>query len=173
MGATPMKTEQRQTLLKIVAGAIVGLFLLDYMVISPATARWHDQRERIAALREKVQRGQQLLDRENSIRTKWAEMQRANLPKDAATAENAAYKAVARWVGASRISITNLTPQWQNHEEGYDTLECRIAANGDQVSLGRFIYELEIDPMPVNFAECEITTRDPHGTQLTMTGRFN
>ena len=168
-----MKSEQRKTLLKIAAGAFAGLWLLDLAVIEPAIARWHDQSERITALREKVQRGQQLLDRENSIRSRWAEMVRANLPKDVSVAESDAFKAIGRWVTNSRIILANLTPQWQEHDEdGYDTFECSITANGDQLSLGRFIYEMETDPMPVNFEGCEITTRDSRRTQLSMTAHF-
>lgn len=160
-------------LLKIAAGAVVGMFLLDRVVITPAIANWHAQSERVALLREKVQRGEQTINREKSIRDRWAEMHRANLPKDVSTAENDVFKAVGRWARESQISFTSLTPQWQTHEDGYQTLECRMSASGDQKTLGRFIHELETDPMPVSLEECEVTTRDPHGAQLTMTARFS
>ena len=60
--------KNREKILKIAAAMVVGLFLLDRMVISPATARWKEQGGRIATLREKVQRGRQLLERERSSR---------------------------------------------------------------------------------------------------------
>jgi len=168
-----MTGKNRQALLKTVAIGVAGLFLLDRFIVSPATEHWRVQSERIDALRTKVEHGRELKNRANSIRTKWAEMQRADLPEDASTAENDAFKAVARWSRESRITFTSLTPQWRTHDEGYDTLECRVAANGDQVSLSRFLYELEADPGPVALHECEITTRDARGQQLTMTARFS
>ncbi len=168
-----MKSNNRSTVLKIVAGSVVGLFLLDRVVLSPAIDHWRAQSERIALLREKVERGQQTLDREKAIRGRWADMQRANLPKDVSTAENDVFKAVGRWARDSQISFTSLTPQWQTHEEGYQTLECRMSASGDQKTLGRFVHELETDPMPVSLEECEISTRDTRGGQLTMSARFS
>jgi Tfp pilus assembly protein PilO len=168
-----MKPEQRMFILKLATAAVVGLFLLDHVVISPLIARWRAQGERLDALNARVQRGRQLLDREDSIRTQWGNMMRANLPGEVAAAENLVYRAIGRWARTSQITFTSLTPQWQTHEEGYNTLECRIAANGDQATIGRFIYELEIDPLPVSLEECEITTRDAHGSELMLTARFS
>lgn len=168
-----MKTEQRLFILKIAAAGVAGLFLLDLAVITPATHRWREQGERLDALRQKVQRGEQLLNREKSVRGKWADMMRANLPAEVSAAENDAFRAVGRWARNSQIVFTSLTPQWQSHDEGYRTLECRVAANGNQQTLARFIYELETDPIPVSIEECELTTRDAHGTNLAFTARFS
>ena len=167
-----MTNNRRELLLKIVAFSVIGLFLFDRVILEPAIRSWTDQSRRIAGLREKVQRGRQLLAREKTIRDRWAEMLRANLPVEVSSAENEAFKAVGRWARDSHINLTSITPQWQNHDEGYETLECRVAAAGDQASLGRFVYELETDGLPVNLEECEFATRDPRGAQLTMTARM-
>lgn len=174
-----MNNQRRQFLLKVSAAAVVGLFLLDHFVIEPALQGWSDQNARITALREKVQRGRQLCEREAALRERWAGMLRANLPSDPSetdhsAAENVAIKAVGRWVRDSQINLNSLTPnpQWQTREEGFETYECRVAATGTQAALGRFLYELESDSsVPVNLEECELTTRDPRGSQLTLTAR--
>ena len=134
-----MKDKDRQALLKIVAIGAVGLFLLNLIVITPAWESWKKQTERITALQAQVNHGRELKSHESSIRGKWAEMQRTDLPEDVSAAENDAYKAIARWARDSKITFTSLTPQWRNHDEGYDTLECRVAANADQISLSRFL----------------------------------
>ena len=164
----------RTLLLKIVAGAAFGLWLLDWVIIEPAISGWNAQSERIDALQKKVDRGQNLLDREDRIRNLWAAMQRANLPGDNSTAEAAAFTAMNRWKADSGIALTSLTPNWQAHEDdGYDTFECRAAGTGDQVSIGHFLFDLGVDGLPCNLEECEISTRDAHGQQLTMTARFS
>lgn len=168
-----MTDAQRLTYLKIGAAAVVSLFLLDRIVISPAIASWGEQSERIDALRQKVERGQQLLDRQDAIRARWAAMVRANLPTEVSAAESVAYQTIGRCANASGISFASLTPQWQNHDEGYQTFECRASATGSQAALGRFIFELETDKTPVNLDEFEITTRDERGALLTMTARFS
>jgi hypothetical protein len=170
-----MTNNRRQLQLKIAAGALAGLFLLDHFVFSPAIDNWNAQSERVDILQKKVERGRQVLEREDSIRNRWAAMLRANLPSDLSTAGNEADKAVGRWAGAdSQVTLTSMAPQlqWQSHDEGFDTLEYRVTASGNQASLGRFIYEMETDPIPVNLEEFEFSTRDVKGAQLTFTGRM-
>lgn len=169
-----MVLPDRQTLLKIGAGVGIGLVLLDLVVIEPAIHRWNDQSDRIAALQKKVDRGQSLIDREDRIRNLWAAMLRANLPADNSAAEAAAFTDMNRWKIDSGITITNQAPNWQSHEDdGYDTFECRASGTGDQVSIGHFLFDLGVDTLPCNLEECEISTRDAHGQQLTMTARFS
>ena len=164
----------RTTMLKLLAGVGAGLFLLDWVVIEPAISRWSEQSDRIAALQKKVDRGQNLLDREDRLRNVWTAMQRANLPEDNSSAEAAVYNAMNRWKIDSGITVTNLAPSLQTHEdEGYNALEFRAAGTGDLVSIGRFLFNLNTDALPCNLEDCEISTRDAHGQQLTMTARFS
>ena len=168
-----MTNERRQFLLKIGAAAVVILFLLDRFLIGPTIQNWSDQSKRIAALREKVQHGRQLCAREATLRERWAGMLRANLPAENSAAEYAALKAVDRWTHDSQINRTSLVPQWQSRDDGFEAYECRLGATGSQAALGRFLYELESDTsLPVNLEECELTSRDPRGAQLTLTARL-
>ena len=168
-----MTDNQRLRLLKIGAAAVAGLFLLDRVIVTPATASWSAQSDRIHALEQKVQRGHQLLDRQNGIRSRWDQMVRANLPTEVSAAESKAFQAIDRWARTAGVSFSSLTPQWQHYDAGYDTLECRASITGAQPALGRFVYELETDSIPVNLQEFEMTTRDDRGALLTMTARFS
>jgi len=168
-----MTESRRQTYLRIGAIVCASLCFLNYVIIPPMVAGWDAQSARIDELRRKVDRGQQLLDREDSIRQHWARMIGANLPAEVSAAESVAYQAIGRWASVSGITFASLTPQWQNHDEGYQTFECRASATGTQASLSRFIYEMERDKAPVSLDEFEITTRDDHGTLLNMTARFS
>ena len=167
-----MRNNRRETLLKIAVGAVVGLFLLDRMILTPAFASWKEQGERLAKLREQVQRGRQLVAREKSLRTRWDEMLRTDMPEDISVAENEVFQAISRWTLDSHVNFTNLTPQ-RTGGEGCETFECRASATGDQATLGRLLYEIETDPLPAHVEECELSTRDAKGTQLTMTMRFS
>lgn len=169
-----LQGKSRETLLKIGVGVVVGLFLLDRLVLEPAIDSWKAQGEQLATLREKVQRGRALIEREQSIRTRWADMLRLDLAEDSSAAENDVFKALNRWARESRINFTNLTPQWRAHDDaGYDTFECRATATGDQASLARLVYEIETDPLPAHVEDCELTARDPKGQQLSLSLRFS
>ena len=162
----------RTLILKIGVASSLALLVLDMFVIEPAFHSWGEQTTRIAALKTQVDNGQKLLDREKALRDHWGDMMRANLPEEVSAAEDQAFKAVARWAGTSQITFTNLTKEWQT-TDNYKTLDFRISANGSQAQIGRFLYELETDHMPVSLEECEITTRDARGTQLTLTAHFS
>lgn len=168
-----MQTRTRETWLKIGVGVVVGLFLLDRVVLSFAVESWKAQSARLGVLRAKVERGRQLVEREQSLRGRWAEMLRTDLNDDSSAAENDVFKALNRWARDSRVNFTSLTPQWRAHDEGYDTFECRATATGDQASLGRLIYEIETDPLPARVEDCELATRDAQGKQLTLSLRFS
>lgn len=162
----------RETMLKIGAGACGGLLLLNYVVIGPAFNAWSAQSDRMTAIRKKVMHGRQLLEREHSTRSRWADMQRTDLPEDNSAAEEAVFKAIGRWTQASHVIFTNLSPQWRQHEEGYDTLEFRATVTGDQASLGRLMYELESDPLPGRLEEAEVSARDAKGQGVSAALRF-
>lgn len=169
-----MKME-RQLVLKLGVAAAAGLWLLDTFAIEPAFARWKDQSERIAQLRTNVTNGDKLLTREKVLRDRWAEMMKENLPADNSAAENEAYKAIARWERDARVVFTNLTKdkQWKTSDDGYETLDFTISINGDQASIGRFIYEMENDTIPVNLEKCDLTSHDARGSQLTLAATFS
>ena len=169
-----MTSKERESLLWVVAGVCFGLVVLNYAVLNPAIAAWSAQSERIDALQKKVVRGRTLLERETRIRGQWASMLRSDLSADNSAADSDASNAIIRWTTDSRVTLTSLTPQFQEHEDaGYDAFEYRVLATGDQIALGRFLYDLGTDPMPCSLEECEITTRDAHGSQLTLSARFS
>jgi hypothetical protein len=168
-----MQSKSRETLLKLAAAGVAGIFILDRMVIGPSIAAWKNQSERLETLREKVERGRQLQEREDSIRDRWATMLRTDLPDDSSAAENEIFKAIGRWARESRVQFTSLTPLWRSHEDGHDTFECRAVATGDQTSLARLIYEIETDPLPARVETCELTARDPQGRQVGLAVRFS
>jgi hypothetical protein len=168
-----MRTKNRELILKMVVVAVVGLFLLDWMILSPLIAHWGEQTERITQLREKVARGRQLIERERAIRERWAEMAERDLPDNVSEADNEVFKGVSRWAAASRASFTSLAPNWRTHDEGYETYECRATATGDQASLSRLLFEMERDNLPARVEEVEFTTRDKTGKQLLLTARFS
>jgi hypothetical protein len=168
-----MTEAQRKTYLKYGAIALAAIWFLDWAVISPAMGLWSSQADSIDSLNKKIQRGQQLIDRQDTIRNRWDQMLKANLPSEVSAAESEAFQAIERWSSPAGISFANLTPTWDNTNPGYETFEFRASATGTQASLARFIYELETDPIPVNLDELEFTTRDDRGAILTMTARFS
>jgi len=168
-----VKSDRRQIFLKIAAIGAVTILLLDYAVITPLIGYWRTNTEEITKLQREIERGRQILDREKSIRTRWSEMLQKDLADDGSAAENDIIKAFSRCAQESRTAYTSLTPQWQTHEQTYQTLEIRANLTGDQPALCRLLYELETDPLPIRLEECEFTARNDKGQQLNLNVRFS
>ena len=159
--------------LVVAALGALGLVLLDRVVLTPALEGFGRQSERLAELRESVAKGRQLLERQEALKERWADMQRRALSSDIPAAEDKLLKSVAQWVQASHITLTGLTPQWRRHKQGYQTLECRATAQGNLQAIARFLYELEKDPLALQLEQYELAARDERGYQLTLNARFS
>lgn len=163
-----MKIKNRQQVLSIVAGAVVGLFIVNKIIIDPMTKAWKDRNTQIADLRKKVQDGQMLMRREQGLRDQWEQMVTNTLPENPSVAEQQVLKAVDRCASDSRSSITAINNQWKHDTDDYMTLECRVEAAGDLPALTRFLYDLEKDPMALKLESVELGSRDNNGRVLNL-----
>jgi hypothetical protein len=163
-----VQIKNRQQLLLIVAGVIIGLYLADRLVLTPLTKVWKARSERITQLRKQVGEAEQILKRESSIRERWKQMEKGVLPVNNSVAEEQVLKAFETWSQASRVSILGITPQWRKDSDDYRTLECRVDASGDLGTLSRFLYEIERDPLGLRLQSVELSARDTRGQQLAL-----
>ncbi len=168
-----MKPQKRERLLLIVALSAVGILGADKLILGPLGALWTERSARIADLHQSIERGKNLLDRENTITHRWDDMQRTALSQTASSAEDAVIKAANDWGNTSGITFTSFKPQWIEYDDGYKTYDCRANATGDLESISRFIFELETDTLPIRAEEIEVTSRDDSGDNLTLALRFS
>ena len=163
-----MKIKNRQQLLGLAAIAAVALLASDKLILSPLTRAWKERARQIAELRKNVEEGNQLRQREQTLRSRWSQMQSNTLPTNPSQAEQLVLAAFDRWSQESRISITSISPQWKAEGEDFMTLQCRVDASGSLSTLSRFLYDIEKDPLALKLEAVEITARDNEGQQLTL-----
>lgn len=163
-----MPTKNRQQFLTIAAIAAVALFAGDRLVLSPLLATWGGRAARLTELRKQVAQGKMLLQREQSIRSRWQQMSGNTLPGNTSAAEQQVFKAIDLWAQNSGVTISAITPQWKHDSDDYMTFECRVDAAGDLGKLSRFLYSVERDPMALKLALVELGARDKEGQQLSL-----
>ena len=163
-----MQIKNRQQLLIIVAGVAFGLLLGDSLVFSPLVKLWKSRSERIVDLGKKVKNGEELLRRETILQSRWNHMQGNTLSNSPSMAEQQVLAAFDKWSQDARISVNSITPQWKRDNDDYQTLECRVDASGSVGTLGRFLFNIEKDPLALKIESVEITARDKDGQQLSM-----
>lgn len=160
--------KNRQHLLMVATIAVVALFLGERLVFTPMWNSWKARLERIATLKQKVNKGEMLLKRGEDLTSRWGEMKLNALPADAATAESRVLRAFERWSQSSGVSVSSIRPQWKRAGDDYMTLECRADISGKMSAVSRFLFEVEHDPLGVKVDSADIATRDTDGAQITL-----
>ena len=164
-----MKIDNRQRLLAILAIAIVGLFVLDRVVVTPLVESWKARSATVAQLRKSIEKGNSLMQRESHTRQRWNEVRKSTLPTSASQAEKELLGAFEKWSRDSGVSISSVRPQWKKGAtEDYSVLECRVDAAGTLPVLAKFLYNIENSPMAVRTETVELTARDNNGQQIAL-----
>lgn len=168
-----MEIKNRQQFLVVVVLALLGLWLCDLLVYGPLSKWWQSRQADVKTLRQQVDQGQKLIRRASVIRGEWDHIRSNSLPNDPSQSEQQVLKAFNNWAGDSGVNVESITPQWQNDQDDYSTLECRVEASGDLGTLSRFLYEIENDPMALQLESVELTATDDKGQQLTLGLQFS
>lgn len=163
-----MKIKDRQRSLVIVTLSLLALYLGDLVVFEPMLKWWKSRETQITELRQQVSQGKTLIRREAFIRGQWQRMRANALPNDSSQAEQQLLRAFDNWAGDSGVNVNSITPQWQDDQDDYSTLECRVEASGDLGTLSRFLYDIENDPMALQIESVELTAADDKGQQLNL-----
>jgi len=163
-----VKIENRQQWLIVMTIIAVILFVSDRLVFEPLVKVWKSRSGRITELRKEVADGSLLLQRQQSLRARWSQMQKNALPNNTSQAEQQLLKAFDTWSEDSGAKITGITPQWKHDSDDYMTLECHLDASGDLGTLTRLLYDIEKDPMALKVISVDLGSRDNAGQEMTI-----
>jgi hypothetical protein len=164
-----MNIHNRQQLLAVIAITAIAFLAADRLLITPLAASWQQRSARLHDLKQAVSQGALLLEREDTIRSRWERMRSQSLPAQLSVAQDLVLKSFDRWAQESGASIGSIRPQWKTPEPGYSLLECRADASGKLENLARFLYALEKDPLALKVELLEMTSNDNNGQQITLT----
>jgi Tfp pilus assembly protein PilO len=168
-----MPIKDREKKLVIATLVVVGLFVANLVILTPLQNAWKARSDRIAALRKQISDGKLLLQRQQGIRSHWAEMRDNTLTNNTSAAEQQVFNAINRWTQDSGATVSSITPQWKHDTDDYITYECRLDVAGDMNSLTRFLYYIEKDPLALKLESVELGVRDKEGQQLTLGVQIN
>jgi hypothetical protein len=163
-----VQIKNRQQLLVIGAIVAIALFAGDQLVLSPLSKAWSARAKRISDLNKNIAQAKMLVQREQSIRSRWEQMSRNALTNSTSAAEQQVFKAIDLWAQNSGVAVSAITPQWKHDSDDYMTFECRVDAAGDLGKLSRFLYSVEREPMALKLESVELGARDKDGQQLSL-----
>jgi Tfp pilus assembly protein PilO len=168
-----MTDRQRKNWLLLAAVGCVLLLVGDRMVLSPLVNSWKSRSARIVELHKKINTGQMLLDRRDTLLTRWDAVKKGALPTNPTAAENAVLGAVHSWAASTGLSVTSILPRWIEDDKTGPRIELRVSGTGDMAAVGRFLYEIESSPMPLRLESVAMRARDDDGRSLSLEARFS
>jgi Tfp pilus assembly protein PilO len=168
-----VKIKTRQQFLVVLTIAVAALFVGERLIYEPLANWWSARSQNVAVLRKQVSDGKLLIQREQAIRSRWAQMRTNTLPADTSLAEQQVLKAFDNWSQDSGADITGITPQWNDDATNYVTMDLRVEAGGDLGSLTRFLYDIEQGPMALELQSVDVSARDETGQQFTLGLQIN
>ena len=168
-----MKIETRQQFLVVLTIAVAALFVGERLIYEPLANWWSARSQKISELRKQVTDGRLLLQREQGLRRRWEQMRTNTLSADTSLAEQQVLKAFDNWSRDSSVTITGITPQWNDDATNYVTVDWRVEAAGDLGALSRFLYDVEEGPMALRLESVNVSARDDTGQQFTLGLQIN
>ncbi len=168
-----MTTEERKKLLVIGAFASVVILLGDKAVITPLTNVWNSRSQKIDYLEKDVFRGRALIEREDFLRRRWADMERESLPENQPAAESMVFTQLDEWARFSGFNVSSITPQWRDDEEDNLRYLVRIEANGSMRSITDFLFAIDQKLLPLRVESLELVSRDKRGSQIGVDLRLS
>lgn len=164
-----MAFNRREQILILLTVLCVSALAADHFVLSPLIGLWQTRSTRIAELRQNLDKGQMLVDREDAMEEEWSRMRAAGLSSDNAETEKVLFNALSEWVGRSGLSVASQKPRWlEDEDEQGKKIELRIDSTGNMGSITRFLYELERDRLPFKVEDMEINAQDAKGRSLSF-----
>jgi hypothetical protein len=163
-----METKNREKLLLIATGAVIVLWLLNLLVISPLIDSWHSRSGEIARLRKEIADGARLIRRESTIRERWDSMRANALVCDQTAAQRQLFNAFDRWVRAGGVTEGSFRPDWKEADTNYSTVDCRSDVSGSLDNVRDFLKAMTKDPLADKVESFELTAKDDNGRQLAL-----
>lgn len=164
-----METKSREKLLFIGIGVCVGLYVLNWLVITPVYGLWQGRQKDIADLRKKIDNGNMMVRRADVIESNWNHMNVNTLSPNPTVAESQLFKAFSGWALSTGVTLVGQKPESKDSDDpAYRNEEWRADVTGNEQQIERFLYAVESSPLGLKVEEVEMNSKDDFGRQLAL-----
>jgi hypothetical protein len=166
-----MESKNREKMLLIIVAVCIGLYVVNYVIISPLIAAWHARQVKINDLRDNIQTGDLIVKSAASIDEQWDRMRTNTLSTNATVQESQLYKAFQAWSTTSKVVLVSQKATSKSADENdtsYANEEWHADVTGSLEQIVNFLYSVETGPPGLKVDSVELSARDERGTQLAL-----
>jgi hypothetical protein len=154
-----MMMSRREWMIGVIAGAVLGLLVLDQIVLTPLMNRLDTATADLDAAQLKLQENTQTIARSQTVRRGWRDRAGNTLQSDASTAESQVLNRMRDWSQQAGVSLTALKPERTDREKGFTRITIRATATGNMQQVSRLIYLVGRSDVPLRISEVSINSR--------------
>lgn len=154
-----MKLSTRERYIAIGVGAVIGLYLLDSVLLSPLLNRLSAASAAVDEGKSALQSGMAVQQNRLNSQKRWVKLAGDSLKTDASTAESQLLNRVSEYAGNSQLAVASLKPERSEKEKGFMRITIRASATGTMAQVSRFLYSLRTADFPLNINDLRIVSR--------------
>jgi hypothetical protein len=154
-----MILSRRERYIVIGTLAVVGLFALDRLLLTPLIERRQVVAAQMRLETERMERANGLLTNRSRVNRKWNEISGSSLKIDGSTAESQIIRAVNDWALEAGLNLSSAKPERAEKEKQFMKITFRANATGNMAAISRFMWRLQTSKVPIRVTDLSITTR--------------
>lgn len=159
---------KREKFIVCITAIVVGVFVLDWLVVSPLLAARSDASVRVTELQDELDRARRTFENSRRVNRRWAEMSRGQLHQNASQAESAMLNGVRDWAQSSRLILTSLKPERTEKQRDFTRITFRATGYGTMEQVARFLHQVQMARVPVRVTDVQISSRKEGTDDLSI-----
>src|SRR3954463_14800268 len=153
---------QRERYIVIGTVAVVALFAIDYLFLTPQFERYRTLDDQINTDRGQVEHNNKVFKRARESKQKWAEMTVGALKRDASTTESQLIDSIGQWAQDAKMSVS-YKPERTEKQKDFVKVTYRATCNGSMSQLRTFLLHVQRATIPIRITDLQVSSR-PEGT---------
>ena len=165
-----MILSKRERYIAIGAGGALGLMVLNMYFLTPYIERQRQISQATDKVKEQLDRSNTLLRQERDLKPVWKEIVTGGLKAVPPDAESQAENAVQDWIrdlGVS-LTLTDLKPDRPTADGKFEIVGLHVTATGRMAAINKFIWSLELSPVPLRVTDVQVTPQKEGTDQLQV-----
>lgn len=154
-----MTLSKREKYIAYATAAVLGLLLLDHTVLTPLMDQYGNLDTQIAAVRQKVDDAQDVIDRGERDDARWKKMASGSLLHDESSSESQILNAIRDWGQSAGVAMSSQKRERTEKQGDFVKLTYRATGTGRMSEVARFLWLIQNSSIPARISDLQLTSR--------------
>lgn len=154
-----MAMSKRERYIGIVTVAVIGIFALDRIVVTPLMDRQSDLKVRLASARDDLASANRLMTTSQRLDRQWHEASGKSLKNNEPEAESQILNSIGEWAQQSGLSVSATKRERTEKEKEFVKITYRATATGSMRQVGEFLWRIQTASIPVRITDISMNSR--------------